>query len=247
VKLEQIQQTFCRAIIDGHQSLFMQSIQPISRLSIYHHNMMSNLSRALMTTYAVTRQLVGDDFFAAMAKQYVMTHHSNEFNLSFYGADFSAFIANYAPAATVPYLTDVARFEWLWFQSYSAHNDQPLSKDDLQRLATEHPSHQYLRCRASVYLVTSPYPVDLIWQFCQTQGLDPAPDLTCEQRFLMLLRPEFEVVYVLLSSSEYLLLQSLQHGMTLHHAVTETLSADAQFNLAAFLERHLALTTFCQA
>ena len=57
-------------------------------------------------------RLVDKDFFAYAAYKYLREHPPHSRCLVEYGADFADFLARFAPCQDLPYLADVARFEW---------------------------------------------------------------------------------------------------------------------------------------
>src|SRR5450830_2078243 len=81
-----------------------------SRFAVYRNNVHGSLINALASAYPVTLQLVGDEFFRAMAGCYVQANPPSSPVISAYGATFSSFIQGFEPAASVPYLADVARW-----------------------------------------------------------------------------------------------------------------------------------------
>ena len=84
---------------------------PASRFVVYRNNVHSSLINALATAYPVTLQLVGDEFFRAMAGIFVQAYPPASPLISEYGSTFADFIQGFEPAASVPYLADVARLD----------------------------------------------------------------------------------------------------------------------------------------
>ncbi|MDP1007294.1 HvfC/BufC N-terminal domain-containing protein, partial [Klebsiella pneumoniae] len=83
---------------------------------------------ALATAYPVTLQLVGDEFFHAMASIFVQAHPPTSPLISQYGSTFAQFIQGFEPAASVPYLADIARLERLRVCAYHAADCTPLDQ-----------------------------------------------------------------------------------------------------------------------
>ena len=70
------QRTFANALLAPDQTcpegLFSSNgADPASRFAVYRNNVHSSLINALAAAYPVTLQLVGDEFFRAMAGLYV--------------------------------------------------------------------------------------------------------------------------------------------------------------------------------
>jgi hypothetical protein len=86
---------------------------PGSRFSVYRNNVQGSLIKALADSYPVVQQLVGEEFFRAMAAVFVQQQPPASPLMSHYGEAFPAFIDAFEPAASVPYLAGVARLELL--------------------------------------------------------------------------------------------------------------------------------------
>jgi hypothetical protein len=100
---------------------------PLKRMAVYRNNVMVSLVDALASTFPVTQVLVGEAFFRAMVQHYVRRHPPRTPVLSHYGHDFADFVAQFPPAAAVPYLADVARLEYLRLQALHASDIQRIS------------------------------------------------------------------------------------------------------------------------
>ena len=76
--------------------------------------------KALGTRFPATSRIVGEEFFNAMARVFVIAHPPRSPLLMTYGDDFPDFIADFEPAAELPYLADVARLEAARTRAYHA-------------------------------------------------------------------------------------------------------------------------------
>ena len=101
---------------------------PLRRLAVHRNNVVGSLIDALADTFAVTQQLVGTDFFRAMAAVFVRQHPPRSRILAHYGDDFAAFIAGFAPVAALPYLADMARLEFARVQACHAAEAEPIAE-----------------------------------------------------------------------------------------------------------------------
>ncbi len=84
---------------------------PAPRFAVYRNNVVTSLVAALADTFPVVRELVGGEFFDAMARLFVAAHPPASPVLTEYGDRFPAYIESFPPTAAVPYLADVARLE----------------------------------------------------------------------------------------------------------------------------------------
>src|SRR5262245_48093331 len=113
--LRELQQDFSRALLGGSDQAIAASVRgdrldPRQRVQIYRNHLRISLREALAATFPVIRRLVGEDYFAAVARAFVERHPPRSPVLAEYGADLPAFLAE-APNAPA-YLPDVARLEW---------------------------------------------------------------------------------------------------------------------------------------
>ena len=73
------QSRFARALLGGDGSVPMgltsaTSATPTRRFAIYRNNVLFGLSEALAARYPATVQIVGREFFGAMAREFVLRH-----------------------------------------------------------------------------------------------------------------------------------------------------------------------------
>ena len=96
------------------------------RFAVYRNNVVAGLTEALKDAFPVVSRIVGAEFFQAMARAYVVTEPPHTPILLDYGAGFPDFIREFKPAATLPYLADVASIERAWTEAYHATEATPL-------------------------------------------------------------------------------------------------------------------------
>ena len=227
--------------------IFIEDHIPVSdRLKVYHNNVVGSLCEALRATFPLCDNLVGEEFFTAMARSFVFKNPPLNACLHYYGAEFDAFIADYEAAQTLPYLHDVAQFEIALNNAYYAEDDTPMPADALARIPPEQLGECVISLRKSVDLISSQYPLTEIRDFCLDSENVRAPDLTTPKAtHLMVSRPQMEVIITPLNADEFYILNLLQKGTTLGEAVEDTLSVHADFDFASFLQKHFSLETFC--
>ena len=105
-----------------------------------------------------------------MAGLFVQAYPPTSPLLNEYGSDLAAFIQGFAPAASVPYLADVARLEHLRINAYHAA-DTPVAEpqaviDQLQQLPSL--GNVRLHLHPSVSTLQSNYAVVALWAAHQT-------------------------------------------------------------------------------
>jgi hypothetical protein len=145
---------------------------PTRRFDVYRNNVASSLVDALADTFPVVQQLVGEEFFRAMAAVFARAHRPRSPVLARYGADLPEFIEGFAPARDVPYLADVARLEYAWLRAYHAADADPVAADAVgAALASgERIGALRLELHPSLAIVASPYAIVSIWAAHHGEG-----------------------------------------------------------------------------
>jgi uncharacterized protein (UPF0276 family) len=207
------------------------------RVGIYRGNLHAHWTRALASAYPVLRQLVGDEFFEALARVYGRAHPAVDPDLNRFGAALPDFLAGFAPAADHPYLPDIARLEWCVHEAWyaPAADAAPAAFAGLAPEAFEaaravlHPS---LRLHAS------PWATVALWRAHQAGGQDFPDDLRAHTHALVL-RPRFDVVVEVIGAAEHAALACLARGDTFGAALDAAFDVDGDFDVAAHLRRWL--------
>ena len=101
------------------------------RFAVYRNNVAVSLSNALGDIFPVVRELVGDEWFSAMARVFFKDHPPRNPVLAEWGHDLPAFLETFPPAARLPYLADVARMERAWLDAYHAADAAPMKPEAL--------------------------------------------------------------------------------------------------------------------
>lgn len=219
---------------------------PASRFAVYRNNVHSALINALAAAYPVTLQLVGDEFFRAMASLYVQEHPPTSPLISEYGRTFSDFIQGFEPAASVPYLADIARLERLRVCAYHAADVQPLAPQALlQHLQGPTDVGQLrIQLHPSLATLSSTYAIVAVWAAHQTDSAVATLNPWHAQSALVL-RHGLAVKVFAIDSASLAFINCLSQGAGLEMAVEHALEASAEFDLnpcLSLLISHDAIT-----
>jgi hypothetical protein len=241
------QAAFSAALLDIHQPCpdglcSANGADPASRFAVYRNNVQSSLINALADSYPVVLQLVGEAFFRAMAALFIHGHPPRSPVLSDYGAELANFIEAFAPAASVPYLADVARLERLRTLAYHAADALPLWPEQISRaLATPHAlSELRFDLHPSFQLLDSAYAVVAIWAAHQQDTTLEHIDIRQPQHALVL-RNGLEVEVFAIDAGTCTFIRHLSAGQPLLAAVEGSPEFDLSQTLALLI-RHNAIT-----
>jgi len=225
---------------------------PAPRFAVYRNNVLVALVDALAATLPVVQQLVGVDFFRAMAHAFALQHPPRSRVMALYGADFPAFVAQFAPAAGLPYLADVARLELCRVRAYHAADVDVLDQNTLQRaLGLQEQLHNLMfSLHPSLHAVQSQHAVASLWAAHQG-GLDGAkgPNLAdvdpSQPESALVFRDGLAVRVLPVSAATAGFIRALQQGQTLQQAAGLDLEHVLGLDLAASLAlliRHPLIT-----
>lgn len=235
-----------RAGIVEHESAalaeaFSDGVGP-DRLDIYRNTIFFGLTRALRLAFPVVERLVGAEFFDSAADIFVRQHLPQAAYLDQYGGEFPEFLRHFTPAASLPYLGDVAELEWAVNRALHARDVKPLELAALAEIAPDHQGDMTFQPHPSLSLICTKYPADDIWRAVLASD-DRALanlDLNTGPVFLLVERKDSDVTVSRLEAAAWRYLRALCCGVSLSSAVD---LAD-QLNPTNELAEHLAAGRF---
>ena len=211
---------------------------PGRRFAVYRNNVMVSLIDALADSYPVTQELVGEEFFAAMARLFVQAQPPRSPVLALYGEGFADFIEAFPPAVGLPYLADVARLEMRRVQAWHAADAAPLTERELARLLADaslslarfglQPSLGVLRSRHAVVSLWAAHQADDVAAALAQIAVDQA-------EAALVLRVGLEVDITRIGEGAAAFVGGLQQGLAFGAAAGQALAVEPEFDLAATL------------
>ncbi|MCW5747590.1 MAG: putative DNA-binding domain-containing protein [Alphaproteobacteria bacterium] len=243
--LADLQTAFRAHVLTGDAELLVDAavsdrIPAAARLRVYRHHVFTSLSAALGTTFATVRGVVGDDFFAGMARAFITRSPPAGPVLSEYGAAFADFVAQWPAAAQLPYLADVARLDWALNVAYTAPDSPALTGAQLAAVPPDQLGDLRLEPRAGVSLLCSSYPVDRIWAL-NHGGDKETVDLDAGGVTLLVFPRDDDAGFASLDSAIAGLTTALAAGNALGGAVEQTMQHHPDLDVGAALGRLLSL------
>ena len=215
------------------------------RFSVYRNNVMVSLIDAMAANFPAIKRLVGDDFFAATAREFIMQHPPTEPVLFLYGDGFAGFLEIFPPVADFPYLADVARVEYAWLQSYHAADMEPLEAAALGAVEAEKVGQAKFTPHSAMWLFRSIWPAATLMDR-NREGADCSDiDLSIGEDILIT-RPQLDVQTLILPEGGYEFISALAAGETLEGAAGIVMGTVADFDLPAQISGMLECGAFCQ-
>ncbi len=212
----------------------------VRRFNVYRNNILHSLTDALAATFPVAVQLVGDEFFRAMAAEYVRQHLPRTPILTRYGDTLADFLERFPPAASLPYLGDVARLEYARVQAWHAADAAPLTTSQMAAALDGQDStgDVHLTLHPAVQCLPLRYAALSIWQAHHGKGRLADIDLNHAET-VVLWRDGWRVAMAPIALAEARFLQALQAGYTLGEATGEGCTCDSTFDAGAALADNL--------
>lgn len=207
---------------------------PARRFAVYRNNVAVGLVNALRKRFPAVERIVGEEFFAAMARVFVAGHLPRSPLLMIYGDEFPDFIAAFRHAAELPYLADVARLEAARTRAYHAADAEPLGAGDFAAVAAANLADLRVSLHPSVEVVRSEHPIVTIWAMNSGLAeLSAIADWRGEDALVA--RPQLEVEVRTLPPGGAAFLHALARGETFAAAAEGAMAAHNEFDLAANL------------
>lgn len=249
LKLRDLQAAFAAHVVgrdrvDLAAAVVGDSISAEARLRVYRHHVAFSLGSALAATFPTVHALVGEAFFRSMAQRFVSQTMPTQPVLADYGGEFPAFVAGYGPAASLPYLTDIARLDWALNVAFHSPAGHRLTAADLAGIAPQRLPSLSIAFPAGAALIGSRYPIDRIWSTSQPGASDEAVDLGSGRTELLVLRRSDDAAFIVLTMGEAAFVAALIDGASLEAAAEKVLRAEPDFDLSAGFARLLTLEAF---
>ncbi len=245
--LREVQRALRASLVECDESaaarfVIADGLAPERRLAVYRHTFESTLANALRLTFPAVHKLVGADFFEGAARAFARERPPRASCLDLYGDDFADFLAAFSPAASLPYLPDVARLEWAVSRALHAPDAEALDASHL--VGIDPGLHERIRfaVEPSVSVLVVDYPADAIW--CAVLARDDAAlaavDLADGPVQLLLQRLASGVEVVRIDASALRVTTALIQG----HMLGDALAVADASAAAAVLADHLAAGRF---
>ncbi|WP_394779707.1 putative DNA-binding domain-containing protein [Undibacterium sp.] len=251
--VQQMQQRFADGLLDISQAgsnlaLFSgDAALAEDRLALYRGNLNAIWSQALANAFPVIRQLVGEEFFEQIAREYGHLYPSQHGDLNHFGAHFADFLAHAESVADYPYFTDVARLEWLAHRAYYAEDARVIGLADLAAAAVHGVEQLRLLLHPACYLYQSAWAAADVWHAHQPGSELSYPEQLQRDTYAVVSRPEWQARVMMTGKAAHSVLQALMKGSLLGEALELALQEDAQFDIAHELGLWFEAGIFSQA
>lgn len=231
--------------IHSNPQAFLSDVIPGGRLetgldalNVYRQNYRATLTDALADTFEAVQAVLGHDGFKQLSEEYQLIYPSTFYNLSDYGAYIPEFIGTRTWCSSLPYLADLAAFEWIFKEVF--HKPVPASFPDYTQVT---PESRFV-FMGSLYLFQSDYSVYQLWK-CRNESEFPQIEMHQSIQLAIFKQVNGKIGVIHLSSFEFDLLKQLMAHLSLDQAlqnvtqVAELDSGDIHEFFAKVAQNHL--------
>ena len=217
------------------------------RFAVYRNNVTVSLIEALAAGFPVVQKIVGEEFFAAMAREFIRAHPPQSPLLMFYGREFPAFLASFEPVAHLHYLADVAQLELYRREAYHAADADPLEPGFLGEIAPEQLGAVTFGLHPSARVMSAAHPALSLWEWNQAASEADRAPLPEAGEDILIARPEMTVEMRRLPPGGFAFLTALAGGQPLGTAAedgAQNTGFDLPTNIGGLIESRI-VTAYC--
>jgi len=216
MSLRQRQRDLQMHVLHGHRNIETEivgtpTVDIDTRLAVYSDAYRLRLVEALESSYPVLAQLLGTEKFASLGRTYLDSHPSQHFSIRWFGHRMAEFAA--ITYSALPWLAELARWEWATAHAFDAADAAPLTQVDLAMLAPEAWAHLLLRSQPSLTRLQVNSNIVAIVKAAAADDQLPAPQSSPTTEWCIW-RQELQVRYRSLDNIEVQVVDSLHNGIT---------------------------------
>ena len=215
------------------------------RFSVYRNNVMSSLIDAMGANFPAIKRLVGDEFFASLAREFIIESPPEQPMLFLYGNRFPEFLEQFPPVEEFPYLADVARVEFAWLQSYHAADIAVLDAAKLGSVPPEKVGQSMFKLHPAAWIFRSIWPAATLMDR-NREGLDCSDIDLGNGEDILITRPVLDVQTRILPLGGYEFLNALAVGATLEAAARSSMESVDEFDFSSQITGMLECGVFCE-
>ncbi|TXI07913.1 MAG: DUF2063 domain-containing protein [Rhizobium sp.] len=247
--LDERQHAFATALLDPERSVPEGLVGPDGRSSqkrfnVYRNNVIVGLTATLKDAFPAVARIVGDEFFLAMGRIYVATEPPASPIMLDYGKGFPAFIRNFEPVASIPYLSDVASIERAWVEAYHSADIIPLDASVFAQISATDLPHLRVTLHPSWRVVRSAFPAVTIWQMNIGDAVAQEIDFGAGGEDALVLRsgPDVEIRSLPAGAADFI--AALAEGRTMMEAMKLAMATETRFDLSTCLSGLMDASAF---
>jgi hypothetical protein len=237
-----VQQQFARALFQPAEAqAFLAHCKGDDnqhRLALYRGNLTATWDKTLSNVYPVLRELVGEEFFGGLSREYGFAHPSDSGDLNLFGAAFAEFLAGFPHVTDYPYLPDMARLEWALHRAHYAADATGIAAQRIAALGPEQIESVCLKLSPACALLASEWAIAPLWRAHQPGGAGFPADMQRET-YAVVARPAWKTQVLELGKAAHAALTVLAAGGNVGAALDAAFELDEEFAVPFHLQQWL--------
>jgi hypothetical protein len=240
--LAKMQRDFCESVrghgtADFKKYIKQVTIEQDTSLAIYRNNIFSVHAKALENDYPfvfkIIRQNKGREATCALVQAYVEVSLPCTASLGDWGGGFARFIQSYQPLASIPYLREIAQYEWAKQVAYTSEENPLLTVEDMQKYAAYDAKETIFSFQNSCQLIAFSYPLEQV--IADLQGGKALKDVLPQQgsSYVLIFKHNGIIKVNWLSPSLFVFLNRLKEGQDIEVAFAAAQVLDPDFDAQA--------------
>lgn len=217
--LRQLQRELQLHLLDGDARILARVVDappftPSQRLHVYGNAYRVRLTDALRGTYPVLAQVLGDDYFASLAVDFIASHVSRHRSIRWYGRELPQYLLTHAPFHEQPILAEIAHFEWHLAAAFDAADARPLAREVLAALTPDAWGDTAFVFHPSLHRRDYAWNAPAVWQAIQRGETPPDPALATNSVQWLVWRHDLKTRFRSLDAAEASALDAALGGAT---------------------------------
>ena len=247
-ELAHFQRAFCGDLLHPVGAAGESSAAPFRvALTVHRNTVVKALVDALAANYPTVAQLVGAEWFRACAIEFIQMNPARSPVLALYGEAFPGFLAAFPPAASLPYLPDVARIDRMWIEAHTSRDEVALTSGVLRELIPAALAAQRMTFHPATRIGWFQHSAATIWVHHRSEPSSFGLEIEDCEEGLLLTRPAGAVEYRVLDRPRFTFLDRLRQGAKLGEAAEAALQTDNQTDIAGLLAQSIIAGAFTRS
>ena len=238
-KISQLQKQFADHIYDDKNCNILSYLpyddeESLARLNIYRNNVLGNYAGVLESIYSRTKDILGNEIFGKISREFYHKFKSKTGNLDEYGAEFPDFLNSVKSQHNIDFLTDLARLELYYHLCYFADDVIVLTVKTITKLPESKYEGLIFDLHPSCFLLKSDFDIFAIWH-----KKKPKKN---HKNYLLIMRPFFQEEIVNLDEEEFLFLDEIKQKRKLYAIYQKIVNKNKKdFDIGACLNKFISL------
>lgn len=185
------------------------------RWRIYRNGYLIRLADAIENDYAAIKRILGDGAFASLCGRYLAAFPPSSHDIGRSGAHLPEYLTSDALTQDLPFLPDLARFEWAMAEAVVAADAPACRRDTLVELAPELLLDLVILPRPGSTVIRSEWPIGDLWACRDKDDHEVSLQLIDRPSRALVFRDGLSVRWRSASEEEARFLESVSGGATL--------------------------------